>query len=222
MPVILLQTFFPLSQMFSRLMGPRLFSHSLDWLLIILAAFPWAYSSSNLSEVRGPGLHVEFSVWISCGFIMLSSLLQCGLLMNFTDDLLTGRWIFSSVLCFLTFKWFFFYSGTSLLILKLLAFKNFRWRFLSRLFLKSRFCEINHFYSLGCWHFVWTPRSWKGRAPLTAAVLTLQDACIYLGICCPLLKASQSCQIQTLVIETFGSPDPSKIFSKGCMCLIFQ
>lgn len=83
--------------------------------------------------MRGPGLHVEFSVWISCGFIMLSSLLQCGLLMNFTDDLLTGRWIFSSVLCFLTFKWFFFYSGTSLLILKLLAFKNFRWRFLSRL-----------------------------------------------------------------------------------------
>lgn len=172
--------------------------------------------------MRGPGLHVEFSVWISCGFIMLSSLLQCGLLMNFTDDLLTGRWIFSSVLCFLTFKWFFFYSGTSLLILKLLAFKNFRWTFLSRLFLKSRFCEINHFYSLGCWHFVWTPRGWKGRAPLTAAVLTLQDACIYLGICCPLLKASQSCQIQTLVIETFGSPDPSKIFSKGCMCLIFQ
>lgn len=48
-PVILLQTFFPLSQVFCRLVGPRLFSHSLDWLLITLADFLWAYSSSNLS-----------------------------------------------------------------------------------------------------------------------------------------------------------------------------
>lgn len=134
----------------------------------------------------------------------------------------TGSWIFSSILCFLTSKSFFVYSETSLLILKLVAFENLRWRSITQLFLKSRLCEINHFYSPGCWHFVWAPRGWKGSCSLTAAVLTVRGDCIYLGICCPLLKASQSYQIQALVIETCGFPYPCKIFSKGCMLLVFQ
>lgn len=171
---------------------------------------------------------MEFNVWISCGFIMLwiyNAVFPIPVWVP--NELhwwppLTGSWILSSILCFLTSKWFFFYSEAPSLILKLLALENLRWRSLSQLFLKSSLCEINHFCSPGCWHFVWTPRGWKGSCSLTAAVLTLQGACTYLNICCPLLKASQGCQIQALVIKTCGSPYPCKIFSKGCVFLIFQ